>query len=85
MQPRAYPAATGACLKALVSPEGLLLANSRFESSTRTVISLGQSAYEPAIPMFGRVTTVVVSAGQIKQLAPEWLRLRWPRRLRQWI
>jgi hypothetical protein len=57
-----FRAASGACLKALVRPEDLLVANSRFESTTWTAISLGPPLGGAAISLFGPVTTVVVDA-----------------------
>jgi MFS family permease len=57
-----FRAASGACLKALVRPEDLLAANSRFESTTWTAISLGPPLGGAAISLFGPVTTVVVDA-----------------------
>ncbi len=57
-----FRAASGACLKALVRPEALLVANSRFESTTWTAISLGPPLGGAAISIFGPVTTVVVDA-----------------------
>jgi MFS family permease len=57
-----FRAASGAYLKALVRPEDLLVANSRFESTTWTAISLGPPLGGLAISMFGPVTTVVADA-----------------------
>jgi MFS family permease len=58
----AFKAASGAYLKALVHPEDLLVANSRFEATTWTAISFGPPLGGAAISMFGPVTTVVVDA-----------------------
>jgi MFS family permease len=57
-----FRAASGACLKALVRPEDLLVANGRLESTTWTAISLGPPLGGAAISMFGPVTTVVADA-----------------------
>ena len=57
-----FRAASGACLKALVRPADLLVANGRFESTTWTAISLGPPLGGAAISLFGPVTTVVVDA-----------------------
>ena len=57
-----FRAAGGACLKALVRPEDLLVANSRFESTTWTATALGPPLGGAAISMFGPVTTVLVDA-----------------------
>lgn len=43
----AFTAAGGACLKALVRPEDLLVANSRFESTTWTATVLGPRSAGP--------------------------------------
>lgn len=58
----AFRAASGACLKTLVRPEDLLVANGRFESTTWTATALGPSLGGAAISMFGPVTTVVADA-----------------------
>jgi MFS family permease len=58
----AFKAASGACLKALVRPEDLLVANGRFESTTWTAIALGPPLGGAAIGLFGPVTTVVADA-----------------------
>jgi hypothetical protein len=52
----------GACLKALVRPEGLIVANGRFESTTWTATAPGPPIASAAIGLFGPVTTVVVNA-----------------------
>ena len=57
-----FRAASGACLKALVRPEDLLVANGRLESTTWTALALGPPLGGAAISMFGPVTTVVVDA-----------------------
>jgi MFS family permease len=58
----AFKAASGACLKTLVPPEDLLVANGRFESTTWTAIALGPPLGGAAIGLFGPVTTVVADA-----------------------
>jgi MFS family permease len=58
----AFKAAGGACLKALVPPEDLLVANGRFESTTWTATMLGPPLGGAAIGLFGPVTTVVANA-----------------------
>jgi MFS family permease len=57
-----FRAASGACLKALVRPDDLLVANSRFESTTWTATAMGPPLGGAAISMFGPVATVVVDA-----------------------
>ncbi|MFI9235677.1 MFS transporter [Streptomyces sp. NPDC053079] len=58
----AFTAASGACLKALVPPEDLLVANGRFESTTWTATALGPPLGTAAIGLIGPVATVVVDA-----------------------
>ncbi|WP_255621011.1 MFS transporter [Pseudonocardia sp. DSM 110487] len=58
----AFTAASGACLKALVRPEDLLVANARFESTTWSSIAVGPPLGGAAIGIFGPVATVVVDA-----------------------
>ncbi|HEY5987368.1 MAG TPA: MFS transporter [Streptosporangiaceae bacterium] len=58
----AFKAASGACLKALVRPQDLLVANGRFESTTWTATVLGPPLGGVAIGLFGPVTTVVADA-----------------------
>jgi len=57
-----FQAAGGACLKALVRPEHLLVANGRFESTTWTATALGPPLGGAAMGLFGPVTTVVADA-----------------------
>lgn len=57
-----FTAASGACLKALVRPEDLLVANGRLESTTWTATILGPPVGGIAIGLFGPVTTVVANA-----------------------
>lgn len=57
-----FRSASGACLKALVRPEDVLVANGRFESTTWTATALGPPLGGAAISMFGPVTTVLVDA-----------------------
>jgi MFS family permease len=58
----AFNAAGGAALKALVQPADLLVANSRFESTTWSSIAVGPPLGGAAIGLFGPVTTVVADA-----------------------
>jgi MFS family permease len=57
-----FRAASGACLKALVRPEDLLVANGRFESTTWTATALGPPLGGAAIGLFGPVITVLADA-----------------------
>src|SRR5690349_217565 len=58
----AFRAASGACLKALVKPEHLLVANARLESTTWTATALGPPLGGAAIGLLGAVTTVIANA-----------------------
>ncbi|MEU9085378.1 MFS transporter [Streptomyces sp. NPDC048357] len=58
----AFTAASGACLKALVRPEDLLVANGRFESTTWTATMLGPPLGGAAIVLIGPMMTVVANA-----------------------
>lgn len=58
----AFRAASGACLKALVPPDHLLVANGRFESTLWTSTALGPPLGGALIGMFGPVTTVAADA-----------------------
>lgn len=58
----AFKSASGACLKALVPPEDLLLANGRLESTTWTATAIGPPLGGAAFGMFGPVATVIVNA-----------------------
>jgi len=58
----AFKSASGACLKALVPSDDLLVANARFEATTWTAIALGPPLGGAAIGLFGPVTTVVADA-----------------------
>ena len=58
----AFNAASGACLKALVRPEDLLVASARFESTTWTTTVVGPPLGGAAIGLFGPVTTVLADA-----------------------
>jgi MFS family permease len=58
----AFRAAGGAYLKALVPPEDLLVANSRFESTAWSAIVVGPPLGGAAIGVFGPVATVVADA-----------------------
>lgn len=57
-----FTAASGACLKALVRQEDLLIANGRFESTTWTATMLGPPLGGAAIGMFGPALTVLANA-----------------------
>ena len=57
-----FNAASGANLKALVRPEDLLVANSRFESTTWTALVVGPPLGGAAVGLVGPVTTVVADA-----------------------
>ena len=57
-----FSAASGACLKALVRPEDLLVATGRFESTTWTAVVVGPPLGGAAIGLFGPVTTVLADA-----------------------
>ncbi|WP_371619420.1 MFS transporter [Streptomyces sp. NBC_00454] len=58
----AFTAASGACVKALVPPQDLIVANGRFESTTWTATLLGPPLGGAAIAVLGPVTTVVANA-----------------------
>ncbi|WP_182708751.1 MFS transporter [Thermomonospora cellulosilytica] len=58
----AFNAAAGACLKALVPPRDLVVANGRLESTTWTATMLGPPLGGAAIGVFGPVATVVADA-----------------------
>lgn len=58
----AFRSASGAYLKALVPPEDLLVANSRFESTTWTATTIGPPLGGAAIGLLGPVATVLVDA-----------------------
>ncbi|MFG1999621.1 MFS transporter [Spirillospora sp. NPDC048911] len=58
----AFRAASGACLKALVPPRDLLVANGRLESTNWTATVLGPPLGGVAIGVFGPVATVVANA-----------------------
>ncbi|MGK5543208.1 MFS transporter [Streptomyces sp. URMC 127] len=58
----AFGAASGACLKALVRPDDLLVANARFESTSWSSIAVGPPLGGAAIGLSGPVTTVVADA-----------------------
>ncbi|MGW3285847.1 MFS transporter [Streptomyces sp. NPDC001002] len=57
-----FTAASGAYLKALVPPEDLLVANSRFEATMWTTTVLGPPLGGAAIGLFGPVLTVLTNA-----------------------
>jgi MFS family permease len=58
----AFTAASGACLKTLVAPQDLLIANGRFESTTWTTTAIGPPLGGLAISVLGPVTTVLADA-----------------------
>ncbi len=58
----AFKSASGAYLKALVAPEDLLVANSRFEATTWSATTIGPPLGGAAIGVLGPVTTVVADA-----------------------
>ncbi|MFJ6212446.1 MFS transporter [Streptomyces sp. NPDC092296] len=58
----AFTAASGACLKALVRREDLVVAGGRFESTTWTAAMLGPPLGGAAIGVFGPVLTVTADA-----------------------
>ncbi|MGH3266479.1 MAG: MFS transporter [Trebonia sp.] len=58
----AFNAASGANLKALVEPEDLLVANSRFESTTWTTLVVGPPLGGALIGLVGPVITVIADA-----------------------
>ncbi|MFS8198308.1 MFS transporter [Streptomyces sp. CWNU-52B] len=58
----AFRAASGAYLKTLVPPRDLLVANSRFESTTWSSAMVGPPLGGAAIGLFGPVTTLVADA-----------------------
>ncbi|MGY4098215.1 MFS transporter [Nocardia sp. R16R-3T] len=58
----AFTAASGAYLKTIVPADGLLVATSRFESTTWSATVLGPPVGGVAIGLLGPVTTVVVDA-----------------------
>jgi MFS family permease len=57
-----FTAVGGACLKGLVPPPDLLIANGRFESTTWTATVLGPPLGGAAIGLFGPVATVTADA-----------------------
>src|SRR5207245_10575110 len=57
-----FQAASGACLKTLVRPEDLLVANGRFEATTWTSIVVGPPLGGAAVGLLGPVTTVLADA-----------------------
>ncbi|HEU4974876.1 MAG TPA: MFS transporter [Baekduia sp.] len=58
----AFRAASGACVKALVPPDALLVANARLESTMWTATAVGPPLGGAAIGLLGPVTTVVADA-----------------------
>ncbi|WP_371530565.1 MFS transporter [Streptomyces sp. NBC_01283] len=58
----AFSSASGACLKELVRPDDLLVANGRLESTSWTALMLGPPLGGAVIGVFGPVVTVVADA-----------------------
>lgn len=58
----AFRAASGACLKALVGPDDLVLANGRLEATTWTATAIGPPLGGAAVGLFGPVVTVIANA-----------------------
>ena len=58
----AFTAASGAFLKALVEPAGLLTANARFESTTWSASVVGPTLGGAAIGLFGPVVTIAADS-----------------------
>ncbi|MER6998197.1 MFS transporter [Streptomyces sp. NPDC000410] len=58
----AFTAAGGACVKTLVKPKDLIVANGRFESTTWTATMLGPPLGGAATGMFGPVIPVIANA-----------------------
>jgi len=58
----AFNAASGACLRAAVRPDDLLVANARFESTTWSALAVGPPLGGAAIGLFGPVTSVAADA-----------------------
>jgi hypothetical protein len=72
-----FQAASGACLKSLVAPGDLLVANGRLEATTWTATALGPPLGGAAIGLFGPMTAVladavsyVLSAAGIRAIGP---------------
>jgi MFS family permease len=57
-----FNAASGACLKAVVKPDDLLIANGRLESTNWTSLMIGPPLGGAAIGLLGPVTTVLADA-----------------------
>jgi len=58
----AFKTASGACVQAVVRPDGLLVANARLESTTWSATALGPPLGGLAIGLLGPVTTVLADA-----------------------
>lgn len=58
----AFRAASGACLKSLVPPDHLVVANGRFEATAWTATALGPPLGGAAMGLFGPVATVLANA-----------------------
>ena len=74
----AFNAASGAHLKSLVAPEHLLLANSRFESTTWTATVVGPPLGGAAIGLLGPVTTMLADAVSYLLSALGIRAITWP-------
>jgi Na+/melibiose symporter-like transporter len=57
-----FTAASGVCLTQVVRPQDLLVATSRFESTTWTATAIGPPLGGAAIGIFGPLTTITVDA-----------------------
>jgi len=57
-----FTAASGACLKALVPREDLLVANGRFEATTWSTTMVGPPLGGAVVAVFGPVTTIAANA-----------------------
>jgi MFS family permease len=73
----AFRAASGACLKALLPPADLLVANGRFESTTWTATAIGPPIGGAAMGMLGPMTTVVANAVSFLLSAAGIYAMRW--------
>jgi MFS transporter len=73
-----FAAASGAYLKTLVAPDRMLLATSRFESTTWTATVLGPPLGGAAIGLFGPLVTVVLNAASFVASAGAIRTIRGP-------
>ncbi|HEY2696546.1 MAG TPA: MFS transporter [Pseudonocardiaceae bacterium] len=74
----AFNAASGAHLRSLVAPDHLLLANSRFESTTWTATVVGPPLGGAAIGLLGPVTTMLADAVSYLLSALGIRAITWP-------